>query len=142
VSVPGYTGAGYIIFDPLTGDGAYKISGGGNGGFLKDKFDKLQQFLTNFSIGLSVIGESVKSAIVEAINTLITVIDILQNCEKPFAYLFAFVAVGFLVASLTPGILVALIGVQSLSVSLGATALSVNCCCYRWYNNEALSIKV
>ncbi|MFK5894328.1 MAG: hypothetical protein QM504_13990 [Pseudomonadota bacterium] len=34
VSVPGYTGAGYIIFDPVTGDGAYKISGGGNGAWL------------------------------------------------------------------------------------------------------------
>jgi len=34
VSVPGYTGAGYIIIDPDTGDGAYKISGGLNGGLL------------------------------------------------------------------------------------------------------------
>ena len=34
VSVPGYTGAGYILYDPLTGDGAYKINGGGNGGFM------------------------------------------------------------------------------------------------------------
>lgn len=34
VSVPGWTGAGYIINDPVTGDGAYKISGGGNGGWL------------------------------------------------------------------------------------------------------------
>jgi len=34
VSVPGYTGAGYIILDPVTGEGAYRISGGGNGSFL------------------------------------------------------------------------------------------------------------
>ena len=34
VSVPGWSGAGYIITDPMTGDGAYKISGGGNGGGL------------------------------------------------------------------------------------------------------------
>jgi hypothetical protein len=33
VSVPGWTGAGYIIFDPQTGDGAYKIGGGQDGGF-------------------------------------------------------------------------------------------------------------
>jgi len=33
VSVPGYTGAGYIIFDPVTGDGSYKIGGGGNGAY-------------------------------------------------------------------------------------------------------------
>jgi len=35
VSVPGWSGAGYIITDPTTGDGAYKISGGGNGGFIE-----------------------------------------------------------------------------------------------------------
>ena len=34
VSVPGFTGEGYIITDPVTGSGAYKISGGGNGGFI------------------------------------------------------------------------------------------------------------
>jgi hypothetical protein len=32
VSVPGWSGAGYIITDPDTGAGAYKIAGGGNGG--------------------------------------------------------------------------------------------------------------
>ena len=35
VSVPGWTGAGYIITDADTGAGAFKISGGGNGGFLR-----------------------------------------------------------------------------------------------------------
>jgi hypothetical protein len=34
VSVPGYTGKGYIIIDPETGSGAYKIGGGQNGSFL------------------------------------------------------------------------------------------------------------
>jgi hypothetical protein len=34
VSVPGWSGAGYIIIDPDTGAGAYKISGGTNGAFL------------------------------------------------------------------------------------------------------------
>ncbi len=33
ISVPGWTGAGYIILDPETGEGAYKIGGGSNGGF-------------------------------------------------------------------------------------------------------------
>jgi hypothetical protein len=33
ISVPGWTGEGYILFDPVTGDGAYKITGGSNGGF-------------------------------------------------------------------------------------------------------------
>jgi len=34
VSVPGWSGAGYIVIDPKTGDGAYLISGGSNGAFL------------------------------------------------------------------------------------------------------------
>lgn len=34
VSVPGWSGAGYIIIDPEMGDGAYKITGGSNGGWL------------------------------------------------------------------------------------------------------------
>lgn len=34
VSVPGWSGAGYLVFDPVTGDGAYLISGGANGGFI------------------------------------------------------------------------------------------------------------
>ncbi|MBI3546323.1 MAG: hypothetical protein HY081_06980 [Gammaproteobacteria bacterium] len=32
ISVPGWTGEGYILFDPDTGAGAYKITGGANGG--------------------------------------------------------------------------------------------------------------
>ncbi|MCH8619957.1 transglutaminase-like domain-containing protein [Undibacterium sp. TS12] len=33
ISSNGWTGSGYIIMDPVTGAGAYKISGGANGGF-------------------------------------------------------------------------------------------------------------
>jgi len=35
VEVPGWTGAGYIILDPATGAGAWKITGGANGGSLE-----------------------------------------------------------------------------------------------------------
>ncbi len=38
VSVPGWSGAGYIIYDPQTGDGAYKIAGGQNGSYLAGLF--------------------------------------------------------------------------------------------------------
>ena len=34
VSVPGWSGAGYIILDPDTGEGAYRIGGGLDGAFL------------------------------------------------------------------------------------------------------------
>jgi hypothetical protein len=46
VEVPGWRGAGYIIFDPDTGSGAYKISGGPNGGFLDGGF---------LALGLSIV---------------------------------------------------------------------------------------
>ena len=35
ISVPGWSGAGYVIFDPDTGAGAWKIGGGLNGGTLQ-----------------------------------------------------------------------------------------------------------
>jgi hypothetical protein len=38
ISVPGFTGEGYILFDPIGGAGAYKITGGSNGGFLVGLF--------------------------------------------------------------------------------------------------------
>lgn len=34
IQVPGWSGAGYIIIEPETGEGAYRISGGVNGGFI------------------------------------------------------------------------------------------------------------
>lgn len=36
ISVSGWSGARYIIIDPITGNGAYKIAGGSNGGGLFD----------------------------------------------------------------------------------------------------------
>jgi hypothetical protein len=52
VSVPGWTGACYIITDPVTGDGAYKISGGANG-----------SFLLGVSIGLMLMGLFIASVV-------------------------------------------------------------------------------
>ena len=34
ISVPGWSGAGYVVFDPVKGDGAWRIGGGANGGSL------------------------------------------------------------------------------------------------------------
>lgn len=33
ITVSGWTGEGYVLFDPATGAGAYKITGGANGGW-------------------------------------------------------------------------------------------------------------
>jgi hypothetical protein len=47
ISFSGFTGAGYIIIDPDTGAGAYKISGGANGG---DLVTSIASFLNIFSV--------------------------------------------------------------------------------------------
>ena len=44
ISVPGWSGAGYILLDLETGIGSYKISGGGNGGYI------LMGFIFNFAL--------------------------------------------------------------------------------------------
>jgi len=36
IAVPGWEGAGYVILDPEVGDGAWRIGGGANGGFVDD----------------------------------------------------------------------------------------------------------
>ena len=36
IGVPGWSGAGYVVFDPVKGDGAWRIGGGMNGTFLVD----------------------------------------------------------------------------------------------------------
>jgi len=58
ISIPGWTGAGYVIFDPETGEGAYKISGGSNGGWLTLLMMASWSILsvTIFSVGTLVAG--------------------------------------------------------------------------------------
>ena len=40
VSISGWNGGGYIILDPETGSGAYKISNGTNGGYIHDALER------------------------------------------------------------------------------------------------------
>jgi len=51
VSVPGWTGTGYMVIDPVNGDGAFLIGGGGNGGWLSPD-DGLSIALTIFGIAM------------------------------------------------------------------------------------------
>ncbi len=48
ISVPGWAGEGYIALDPVTGAGAYKITGGNNGGYTTDD-SFLARYLNYFS---------------------------------------------------------------------------------------------
>ena len=50
IQIPHYKGAGYVILDPETGAGAYKISGGKNGGALGDTSDEVMYTAIGFDI--------------------------------------------------------------------------------------------
>jgi len=71
VSVPGWTGAGYIIFNPETGSGAYKISGGANGGFLAFLAEGL---LKGRIKGLHILANLVLFGAVIAVGAIVTLI--------------------------------------------------------------------
>jgi len=100
VSVPGYTGAGYIILDPVTGEGAYRISGGKNGGAGKmaaQSISKVFEFRLLMSAvvdsalggtGQSSYGGPVLGALLTVLSTFVTIIDIFESCNDPFV-LFA-----------------------------------------------------
>ena len=61
VFLGGWTGTGYIIVDPMTGAGAYKISGGANGGAIADRLAKLASALTGFLISNANAGDGSSS---------------------------------------------------------------------------------
>ncbi|MGB5279033.1 MAG: transglutaminase-like domain-containing protein [Gammaproteobacteria bacterium] len=61
VSVPGYTGEGYIIFDPQTGSGAYKIGGGQNGAF-SYAFNAFTTHLNLLATGVNIYGAATNIA--------------------------------------------------------------------------------
>jgi hypothetical protein len=63
ISVPGWSGAGYIILDPETGVGAYKISGGANGGGLFGAFGYMLNTLDYFYGALNAIAGTLGKAI-------------------------------------------------------------------------------
>jgi len=55
VSVPGWSGAGYLILDPEIMDGSYKIAGGGNGGEYEkdDVWSKTLNYFSQYGIKLN-----------------------------------------------------------------------------------------
>ena len=93
INYAGFLGSGYIIIDPETGAGAYKISGGANG----DWMTLVQGLMSQIAGFLSLISERL-GVIVDAINTIITIIDALINCPSPLGAWIAGLAIAFFVA--------------------------------------------
>jgi hypothetical protein len=95
ITVPGWRGAGYIIFDPQTGAGAWKIGGGANGGYLFAADVSATIFGTLFSYksmlahiwGAKAIADilsRVSNSFV-VMSFIIGLIDIAENCRTAAA---------------------------------------------------------
>ena len=96
MSIVGWKGAGYIVLDPDTGAGAYLISGGKNGGILKDMekgLGKVLSVLSAFEKSLGKLGAGAKilknaiSKVKKFVQNMKSIIDIAMACNPGFALL-------------------------------------------------------
>ncbi len=71
ITYAGWAGEGYIILDPTTGAGAYKISGGGNGGFINDDDAAILSFI-GLAVGL--IGVALSAPLLTAAGIIISLV--------------------------------------------------------------------
>jgi hypothetical protein len=70
VSVPGWRGTGYMVIDPINGDGAFLISGGGNEGFIKDvAIPVILDIIKSYTIPVAII--SILYSIISNFNKLL-----------------------------------------------------------------------
>lgn len=107
ISYYGWQGHGYIIIDPETGSGAYKISGGANGGELFTVWDGLQAYFS-LLIGSQAKLEYVKPLLkglvrfvakaLPFITIPLTVLSIFDSCHATDAALISALYVAFSVA--------------------------------------------
>lgn len=133
ITVNGWTGAGYIILDPEIGDGAYKISGGLNGGGtalgIVEGLYKVKLFLA--SLAETLMGGTGPSGfdkflgpIWELVNGIVNIIDIFEKCQSWVAALLisaflAFVTIGVMLIFSAGGLAAAGLAASSPLVLLG-----------------------
>ena len=112
ITVNGWTGCGYIIIDQDTGAGAYKISGGANGGSLSS--GNVSAMVFNM-LGLGYIAPTaleLSSAITKSINAVTfakTYLEGIFECYREeiinsIAIIALAIAVGFLIGSISGGL--------------------------------------
>ncbi|QKT03858.1 hypothetical protein HUS23_08505 [Ectothiorhodospiraceae bacterium 2226] len=88
ISVPGWVGAGYVIVDPSTGAGAWKIGGGANGGFLSEDAAGILGFM-GFALGMIGAGFgapilvflAAAIAMIIAVNLILEYLTVDHNCS-------------------------------------------------------------
>jgi len=146
VSVPGWSGAGYAVIDPLTGSDAYMISGGENGGFLliisllmasvggmfdsySNKYSEKQPYLNykraqiakvlgRIGIGLAILGVLMTAITLAMDDTFSTADKIGQILVSLLSALMSSMFIAFAAPLLTgPGLI--------LSGAIAATALAL-----------------
>jgi len=97
INFNGWLGEGYIITDPVTGDAAYKISGGGNGG---DLFAKGLGYVVGMmgifaaSGGIGVIGIPIILALIVSFSLLLIATLVSVHLDNNFTALNAAAAFG------------------------------------------------
>ena len=102
ISVPGWSGAGYVIFDAETGAGAWKIGGGANGGMLQpdDAVDAISWLLSLLeNVGQTSLLKNVGAFFSLVLDVVTAAID---TAKCGLAYAIAkYVAVSFFAAGVT-----------------------------------------
>ncbi len=135
VSVPGWHGAGYILFDPETGSGAYKISGGQNGSFFKGLKDKLFAFLSWFK-GLGLVGEIGLGLVSVIIGVIGNAIQLLSAC-KDTVFAIAMVAIFAMTAVIVEALLI-IAGIGFVAGLLIGVAVGIfENIAVNWISNQA-----
>ena len=109
INFNGWIGEGYIILDPTTGAGAYKIAGGGNGGFLDALSIGLQSlnFYLVFKGLLKAIGSTAAFSIAPITAMLSGIVAVSQGCANSEAA--TYFNVMLVVIALMQALLVALL---------------------------------
>jgi len=124
----GWTGSGYVIVDPDTGAGAYKLNGGGNGGFLGNS-EAAAWGLIGLGAALSGGFLPLILSIVIAINLIleafIDYVSASSPCKSDFAPMIGALVLISLLSILIPGS-GAIVMFYSALITGGATMSAIN----------------
>jgi hypothetical protein len=129
VSIPGWSGAGYVILDPATNIGAWKISGGSNGSIVSDldsamlPISLLHNILDIFATYLGIEDLGALASIGKSLSifgAILSAVSIGAQCSEDVARVLILLSTFWTLVSLAPGLLIGL-----LLTPIGALLLGV-----------------
>jgi hypothetical protein len=124
ITYAGFTGSGYVIIDPQTGAGAYKISGGASGAFSKLIVLLLTILMELGNIAVAVLSET-GGLLIDAFKTAFSMRDSFEKCDPPAGAWLAGLAVAFFVASILIAMPFTILIAGAWGVLLGAIAAAL-----------------